>query len=268
MKYLVALMVLIIIMPAVSAYTEVNVSITGNDVVREDFYVSFHSYESYEFFEFYSHVLPLSVVYGGDYSVKKEGDNYIIMFLAEIQEGKNELSFSVLYDEIIERSGAGKVFRADFSGQQPLHVRMSLPEGHFLMGDPAVYPSPERISTDGKRITLEWTFEERASVVVFYGTDRISYTWIFILIIVILVCLVFFMLFFAKKSRKKIEDILSEDEKLILNQIRRGNAKQKDISKNLGFSKSKMSKVVRKLEEKNLVERIPHFKTNILKIKK
>ena len=55
---------------------------------------------------------------------------------------------------------------------------------------------------------------------------------------------------------------------LVVKELRKGTKMQKHIAKNLDFSKSKISKVVRKLEEKKIIEKEPYFKTNKIKLKK
>ena len=92
-------------------------------------------------------------------------------------------------------------------------------------------------------------------------------TWPFFLILIFIVSISFGLFFYVKKkSREDIYAILSNDEILIIKEIKNNVTKQKEISRNLNFSKSKMSKVIAKLEQKKLISKEPHFKTNIIKL--
>ena len=73
-----------------------------------------------------------------------------------------------------------------------------------------------------------------------------------------------------KKEKKSfVLSTLSQDERSIVEVIiKNKEITQKEISRRLNFSKSKMAKIVRRLEEKNIIEKKPYMKTNKLKINK
>jgi len=238
----------------------------------EDFSVLLEAVEYSDSFEFVSASRPLSVVFEGDYEVLDEGDYYILRFYKDISPGVNELSFGLIYDDLVDRTRTGRVLRLRllFPGVEDLNVRVFLPEGFRVSADPSVSPSPGTISSDGQRIFLDWEFVnvEQTTIFLFYEGEEDSFVFAILVLALVLAMVLTSFILYRKKSWESVKSVLSDDENKVLDLVSKGISKQKDIAGELGFSKSKMSKVVRKLEEKGLVERTPHFKTNILKIKK
>ena len=88
-------------------------------------------------------------------------------------------------------------------------------------------------------------------------------------IIIVLFITLTIILFNRKKAKKFITGTLSEDEQRIVGIIRDEEVViQKKISQLAGFSKSKMSKLVRRLEEKGVLKKRPFFKSNKLSLSK
>jgi uncharacterized membrane protein len=108
-----------------------------------------------------------------------------------------------------------------------------------------------------------------SSFSVFYENEKGSSLWWILIIAILLVAAgIIFSLYHKTNLRNTVKDTLSEDENKIIDLLRKSDMKQKEIARQLNFSKSKMSKITRRLEEKNLIERTPLFKTNIIKLKK
>lgn len=270
MNKVLLILLLLMSLPFVSADMNIDISISENDIVSEDFLIVFIAEQEYDSFDFISVAEPLSIKYDGIFDISTEEEGYIITFHKDIKQGINEVEFTILYDNLIQKSGDGKVLRSSFLSieSDQINISLELPEGFFLSGEPSTSPEPTSITSDGKKINLEWIFTEKGSIVVFYETTNTNLLPYFIILILIMTGVALYLIIHKGKMSRKIDEMLSEDEKKILLEIKNGLKKQKDIAKKLEFSKSKMSKVVRKLEEKGLIQRIPHFKTNILKIKK
>ncbi len=134
---------------------------------------------------------------------------------------------------------------------------------------------PVQISTNGRRIFLEWSEElssgEEFTAFAQYEEKKyagVDYSLIGIIIIIILVA--FFIGYRAKKFKKHkfIEKAVSPDEKIILNILKKEKEiMQEDLRKKTDWSKTKISKILRKLEAKNLIDKKPYKKTNKLKLK-
>src|SRR5439155_20242466 len=141
-------------------------------------------------------------------------------------------------------------------------------------------PRPYTLETDGKRIIINWdrpSLNDTFSILVEYESlstpndlFRIGVLGFFGGFIVI------FVLGFVVGNRIKtfrkinlIKTVLSEDENTVFRAIEKGGEILQDKLPGItGFSKTKVSKIVRNLETKNAVQKIPYKKTNKLKIKK
>jgi len=132
---------------------------------------------------------------------------------------------------------------------------------------------PVQISTDGKRIYLEWSKKlsanEQFTTFVQYK-ENIPQTNYYLLFAIILIIIAFFGGYGFNKFKKEkfIKTILSEDEKKIVGIIRKNaDTTQDDIKKKLIWSKTKTSKIIRNLEMKNTIVKTPYKKTNKIKLK-
>ena len=236
--------VLALLIPVVSAALEVDV-VVSESYVRESFI--YHGEPGILSFELPSR--PISVSTDHPYALS---DRMLIF-----DANESPVVFSLLFDDLIIASGPQRVFRSSFSSDSVL-VRVTLPEGAVL--DDAVPRA--NLTTDGSRTTLTWPQAPEVSVAVFYSMPP-AVPWV--LIAAFALPLVFaFIVFAAYRTRERtVRGLISDDEREVLDRID-GVRTQKDIANELSFSKSKMSKVVRKLEEKGLVRKDPHFKTNKL----
>lgn len=250
---------------------DIDISLSKNDIVTEIITLTIIGDESYDSVEFTTFMRPLIIIYEGEYSIREEDSNYVIRFEDYIVPGENIITFTLVYDQIIESSTKNKIFRTTFypenAGQ--MGISLTLPLYHALSAqEPSATPKPALIETDGQRIKLYWEFQEQADIAVFYTGQREFGSQLipaFIVIVLISFCI---FIYFKKKTKKHISAVLSSEEIKVVEEVRKGVNKQKEIAKNLDFSKSKMSKVIRKLEEKGLIEKKPYFKTNIIKLSK
>jgi uncharacterized membrane protein len=250
---------LLFMIPVCSALTEVEISLNRNDIATEDFIITIDSEKAYDQFEFQA-ARPISVIYDGTYRISDSG----IIFDKEIVPGENTLEFSLIYDGLVESKGSLHIFRTSIVADDAIVLRLNLPEKNTISDAPGAIPAPSKISTDGKKISLEWEFQDDATVAVFYESEK-DYTFWIIAAAVLMIAAS--SVIFYKLSNKKVLDILTRDEQDVLELVRKGILKQSEVAEKLGFSKSKMSKVIRKLEEKNLIKKEPYFKTNVLKLK-
>jgi len=226
--------------------------LTESDLATQEIKITSDDDELYDTITYDAGAKPISVEFGGEYAL--DGNKVIFPF-TEV------LEFGLILDDRIESSGGKSVFRSTFApGVDSYSLSITLPEQHVLYGSPAVLPKPDDIRTDGKTITLSWLFTEPEDVSVFYkGPGSSWYLWIVILVCLLIICVVTILLF----KKKKIDHLLTPDENSVLELVK--SIKRQDyIAKELEFSKSKMSKVTRKLEEKGLIKKKPYFKTNIL----
>jgi len=240
---------LLLLFPSVLASEMmVDITLTKDGLAVEE--ISIYSDEVYDTISYDAGAKPITVVYDGEYVVN---DNVITFPYVEV------LEFGLIFDDRVEHLGSKRVFRSVFvPGVDEYTLTITLPEKYVLYGDPAVIPRPDNIETDGKEITMSWQFSESTEVSVFYeGSSSNLYLWIALIALVFIIVLVFIL------KKPKVEQYLSDDENAVLKLVKKVK-RQDHIAKELEFSKSKMSKVVRKLEEKGLIKKKPYFKTNIL----
>lgn len=165
---------------------------------------------------------------------------------------------------------------------QALKYVIYLPRGYSVdasVESSLVIPRPTEILTDGESILLVWneknpefpikyivkyTGHETSETIIDIFTQDLSHG--IIILIVILIFIIGFMVgFFVKKySAKKyqpkivLNTLLSPDERKVMDYLRlvkTETVNQKEIGKNLSWSKSKVSAVISNLVYKKLIEK-------------
>ena len=175
-------------------------------------------------------------------------------------------------------------------------VKLDLKEG-FVVDKEDIYPKGASVETDGHSIIIEWNLGQMdkgdnvALFVKFNDARSSSLFWyVFPIVIssIIIIVGIGFVIFLIRKNearvlklRKKVkmkeeteEDYISylmESEKSVVKELQKSERKeawQKQLQIATGFSKAKMSRVVRNLESRGIVEKIPMGNTNKVKLKK
>jgi len=150
-----------------------------------------------------------------------------------------------------------------------------LPEGSTLSteinangGRAAVYPVPDKILSDGKRIILKWyrhelTPKDSLRIFVMYSQERASRGYLLAIPAFALGTALGYLIA-GRKSRKIAKMVLTQDENLIYEILLRegGEILQEKLVRETGFSKAKVSKLVRNLEVKGIIKKEPYGKTN------
>jgi len=169
-------------------------------------------------------------------------------------------------------------FTADFKlpyQAENLSVSLILPESSVLKN---AYPFPE-LTSDGRHIILKWGVSQKKDFPVFVIYTEKKESWPWLIIISIAIMAVLFAIFRKRKPKaktgarqkkmKKVEIHLLESESAVMNALNqaKGELWQKQIQLKTGFSKAKLSRVIRNLEARGLVKRIPLGNTNKIKLK-
>jgi hypothetical protein len=242
--------------------TWIDISLGASDLVKED--VTILVDEPYDTVSFTSRFKPIDVSFDGNYSIVNQDDYYILIFPA-----KEKVEFGILYEDFLERHLDQRIFRSSFYIEQSKHlnVRVILPPHSILSErEPSILPRPDNMTTDGRSIMLSWQLKEDTDISVFYTKEH-GMRWYIVggcagLAVLALVL----FLYFRSMAHRRVHDTLSSEEQKVYTEVR-NERRQDHVAKSLGFSKSKMSKVVRKLEEKGLITKTPHFKTNKIRRK-
>ncbi len=198
------------------------------------------------------------------------------------------LSFSYITETMIEKGATKNFFIMKSTFKQPLNVTLYLPEAGVLMKDfSLIFPENARIGTDGRRVFLEWKNFSNDEIVVGYEVinDKNLFGWYFLVILVI-GTLGFYFLQFKKpikiKNRKKTKNSIEKrkkdvtrnlfaEEKQIIEYLMEKKGKEcwtKELARDLNLSKVRLSRKLRNLEQKELIERIPYGNENRIKLLK
>ncbi len=165
-----------------------------------------------------------------------------------------------------------------------LGYKVSLPAGYAIRAgdetEPSIVPQPNSIETDGRAIIVRWA-EENPVLPKLYSIRYVKYDAqekalqrfgslfsrmeVWVIIIVSLLAGASFCLLFKKFFKKKItlgfafipSSLLNPDEKIVISLLKKNSNKmrQKEIVRELGWSKSKVSAIMTNLEHKKIVKR-------------
>lgn len=179
--------------------------------------------------------------------------------------------------ENLEKTSSGYIFlhKLDFEKNfDEVMIKLNLDEG-FIIYNQEAYPAGYTLETDGQKITLVWRMHNVsksssfAAFVVIKDT-RSSLTSKFILVtlgIIILSAIAWFVYRLYSKTKKetKFDKHLLESERRVIKELKSSDKEglwQKEIQIKTGFSKAKLSRVIRNLESRGLIKKVPLGNTN------
>jgi len=162
----------------------------------------------------------------------------------------------------------------------------------FVVQKEDIFPQEYELETDGEHIIINWNLQnkrEGEAIAVFvtaHSSNKSNILLIVYLLSGILICLITYFLYLKFRKRKKlnkstnnkenkkkeiIEKYLLETEKKIIEEIKKSEKKelwQKQLQMSTGFSKAKLSRLIRNLESRKIIEKIPLGNTNKIRLKK
>jgi len=162
---------------------------------------------------------------------------------------------------------------------------VTLPIGMIIKDENEIFPSGYRTLSNGRNILVYWELENVSSTQPL--SFRVKYQSIqpspeifnrFYLLILLLLIALFFVAMYALKKRKVIVkkivrvrpekivmEVLDEYEKKVYELVKEvGKVKQNEIVAKTGFSKARVSRVLKSLAEKKLVKVEKRGRTNIV----
>jgi len=166
---------------------------------------------------------------------------------------------------------------------------VTLPIGMIIKDEKEIFPSGFRTLSNGRNILVYWELENVSKIQPL--SFRVKYQSIqtsqeifnrFYLLIIVLVIVLFFVTLYALKKRrvivrkivrvkpeKIVMEVLDEYEKKVYEIVKKeGKIKQNEIVDRTGFSKARVSRVLRSLAEKKLVKVEKRGRTNIVEVLK
>jgi hypothetical protein len=207
-----------------------------------------------------------------DYVLEKTGSEYNVKFSAP--EGTRRLEIRFTARDLVFTGDGVYSFSTEL--KPPIADRVNiyayLPEGYAIYRN-VIYPEGYETLTDGEKIYLKWEMQRPENIMLsfkFYHAHT-DYSLIIMAVMgaALIVTVAYLMGHYRKKVKREFERGFSEDERkvlFILSKERR--VMQNKIEKELKFSRAKMTRLVKKLEAKGLVEKERVGRTNRLFYKK
>jgi DNA-binding MarR family transcriptional regulator len=145
-----------------------------------------------------------------------------------------------------------------------LHVDVILPPG-----DQAnfYFPQNAKIGSDGKRIILSWDFESPTSIPLSVKYEPATKEQVLPLIAlgILVAASLSVAYFFRRRAKQAFFTTLYEDERLVVERLATKKVLwQNKLEKELKFSRPKMTRIVKKLEERGWVAKERRGRTNKL----
>ncbi len=204
------------------------------------------------------------------FKIQQTNNQYEIIFTKTISKG-NEFNITVDFQTtgLVDKVGDKNLFT--FTFRQPVDeftLNVALPPQSAIVdeGGSLLITRPVRIATDGQRILLEWSKqiisgEEYVVFVQYRAADTGASATPFIIVAVLVAAAILVLRFRKMTKHKLIKDVVNEDEKKIVDYVAKNDeVLQEDLKKHLDWSKTKVSKVIRNLEMKNIIEKKPYKK--------
>jgi len=293
-KLLPALVLILFILPLASAQNlDMEFKIIGNDVLAT--YIIDFTQPSYQeiVLDLPKDARMIEVYSDGSKFESKEEDIIEMIRLTVPLLNTKQLKVNFISSGMLEKASKD-YFVADLKiplNIEELKISLILPEGAVLENPnlESVWPKYAELSSDGKSIIVEWSKQnakegESIPLLVIFRENKVS--WILIFTIVVAIGASAILLFSVKrKNKKKVkktakkkgkkaagkkEIYLLDSEKAVISLLEKAEGKQlwqKQIQLAAGFSKAKLSRLLRNLEARGLVKRIPIGNTNKIKLK-
>ena len=220
------------------------------------------------------------------YNITEENNQKILKV-----ETSNNLSISYVANGMLEESRTKNFFIMNNHYNDKIDVKLFLPEGGILMKDYSlIYPVYAHIGTDGRRVFLEWKNFEDDEIVVAYELVSERSMWLYVLIALIIGFGIFYLIQATRlrrqiklwkgkhketkkkhkeRAKKSISKNLYGDEKKIIDYLaEKKECWNKEMVKDLEIPKVRLSRKLRSLQEKGLIEKEPHGNENRVKLVK
>jgi uncharacterized membrane protein len=219
--------------------------------------------------------------------------NNLLFYLNE----NKYVKYSYITEDMLERNSFIASMTVPFDTEN-LRIKLALPEKAILekplrngaVAGSSVYPQPKILETDGQAITVVWEFDdlkkdEEIALYVKYREPADYITpLIFIISSIIILLIILYMLYHSKHKKKAktrtiirdvkkpesgIEKHLKEDEEQVINvlKLKEGRCEQGTLRIATGFSKAKLSGLLKELEERKVIHKEKRGKKNLVFLK-
>ena len=219
-----------------------------------------------------------------DYDLEDFGSYKVI----KVDSAKN-LSIKYITKSMIDKSGKEYYFTSLNSLNFSQKVKLVLPESAVLVEQGIFFPNSDLITSNGRNIILEWNNYSERQIIISYEFVEATNFFLFIVFSFLILVFLFYILFQRKIFKKNLREIkkkekspkaikkenltlnLFEDEKRIIEYLlskKKNESWTKEILKDLGITKVKLSRKLRSLEHKELIKKIPYGNSNKIRLVK
>ncbi len=212
-------------------------------------------------------------------SVGKTGYGSLISCRVSPTKEKRELRISFLSGEPAETSGRIFLYRDEIyipEDTESLFVKVSIPRGAAIVENHSElrpYSPPDgKKATDGRRIFVIWERKNLSSgdiltIQIAYEKEESLSPGFLVLPLAVLTLI--FLVYFLRKRPPSYLPVLRKDEKILVDIILKhgGRTDQRILVRESGYSKAKVSRVVKSLEERGLVSVEKVGRTNKIRLK-
>ncbi len=281
MVKLIYLFILLLLIPAALGIEAHDISYTVNDVVKVQHLLTTTDESSVQ-------LLVPEDAYSFDIVVDKKPAEFTLsrtdqhkQAVIPLSSGSHKVGVSYLTASYLEKGRhsyfVGSLQTTQFTDM--LSVYLILPDEALLARpltalNPPVSPSPASVETTGRQIMIKWaeedvTADDVFSMFVVYDEER-GIIWLVVIGIVIILIIGAVLYFYTKNKKtmplkEKAFSHLLESEQAIANALLKAKDHtmwQKELQIAVGFTKSKLSRTIRNMEQRGLVKKIPYGATN------
>lgn len=259
---------------------DVSLDESGNSAVK--IFITFERLETYFKFFFPFKISGLDHSTTGNWIDCKLTQNEVseIECWFELKEDGKSIRLNFESLDLVSKLNETYYFMGDFSIWENINessVVVRLPEGFILLGEEKIHPQDATTTSDGRRIIVIWDRKDVSSTQslkfqLAYESTLKEFVIPWHIIFIISLIVIFAFVFIWRRVRKPEEVILSvldEYERKIVELIKTaGEIKQKRIVQRTNLSKAKVSRVIKSLQERGLIEVRRIGRTNLIRIAK
>ena len=286
MNKLVSIFAIFVFLPIVFAQIEY---LGIESTIKEDYVESEIVALAPEYLEFRVYGLVLN--YSSNIDCRFEGNVFKCY-----NEAKDPINLRIRFGNIVSKGLNKNIFIQQFELKQSVEsvsAIVTLPIGMILSSEESIFPSNYRTLSNGRNIIVYWelrnisnlqplSFKVEYMPAVIEDNFILKFLKSFYVAIIIALFFVILLIYELIKTKrivvkkvvkvpieKVVLEVLDPDEKKIYEIIQKeGKIKQNKLVELTGFSKAKVSRVVKKLKEKKLVNLERMGKTNLISLKK
>ncbi|USG99561.1 MarR family transcriptional regulator [Thermococcus argininiproducens] len=201
--------------------------------------------------------------------------NAIYIEFPEVSPGDQlKIRISFYSEGMLQTINGKKQFSYYVKFNQPVgyfYARLYIPKGYAILSP--IVPSPDKVESSGNALVLEWKKQEVRPGEEFYfitgfsGEVSNEFPLLYFVVPVLIAFVGGFLAGILYKGKEKSTVDLRSDEEKVIGILREGPMYQSELVKRLGFSKAKVSLLLKDMEKKGLIERIKEGRTYLVKLK-